>query len=91
MNLFAILFPASFADMFCADDIRPAQLQRAVFDLDLGRDPPEPGEPEFEDADLATVKATRLEIERMRRRHLTDATPTPVWPIDPSKPGHGDL
>lgn len=89
MNLFAILFPASFADMFCADDVRPAELQRATFEL--GRDPREPGEPEFEPADEATVKATRLELERIRRRHLQDATPTPVWPINRDNPGHGDL
>jgi hypothetical protein len=92
MNLFAILDVSRFDDIFGADDTRPAELRRATFEL--GRDPitpPEPGEPEFEPADPVTVCAVRLELERMRRRHLAEATPVPPWPRDPDKPGHGDL
>jgi hypothetical protein len=80
MNLFATL-ESGFDDIFAADDVRPAQLQRVTFEL--GRDPTpprEPGEPEFEPADPATVCAVRIELERLRRRHLADATPVPVWP-----------
>lgn len=74
-------------DVFFADDagnpalVEAAQINRARFVI--GR---EPGEPEFQRADLATVCAVRLEVERLRRR-LADATPCPLWHPAP----HGDL
>lgn len=46
---------------------------RAIF----GREPREPGE--FIQPDPADVCRTRLEVERIRRRNLADATPTPVF------------
>lgn len=48
-----------------------------TFQSIFGRAPSEPGE--FDAPDPAAVCRTRLELERIRRRNLADATPSPVF------------